>query len=348
MPPKPNQFPFTPLEPLNLEPIPRCEIHSSAHPRPRTCQACRYNYPPSLPQFSNSQITELTDDTYNTPEWFAASTTKLTDDMSEWLGGIDISETGSGEEEDLSESQLIQIWGLGDQLEWSDDMSGVPSGSEPEYGSGGESVYPLESLSESLSEGQSETYSGGALEPPLENPTMNSEVPSDTSMLDAPSIPSLTFSSPSTDSLPSTADYGSLHFSFENSDWDITALTRPTPASLNGAREMTPPLLSPPPLGPSIPAQEPAAPTPVNEAPRSPWREEPGDPFVGTGNEDDEEEEEDSDSWDGSDEDADFLGFGGGRSRVGSLAEKESEFGDWVEGSWDDEEVIMVVRFVGR
>jgi hypothetical protein len=122
---------------------------------------------------------------------------------------------------------------------------------------------------------------------------------------------------------------------------------------------MTPPLLSPPPLGPwdemegiefsrSIPAQEPAAPTPVNEAPRSPWREEPGDPFVGTGNEDDEEEEEDSDSWDGSDEDADFLGFGGGRSRVGSLAEEESEFGDWVEGSWDDEEVIMVARFVGR
>lgn len=179
-------------------------------------------------------------------------------------------------------------------------------------------------------------------------------------MPDAPSIPSLTFSSPSTDSLPSTADYGSLHFSFEGSDWDITALTRLVPASLNGSREMTPPPTSPPPPPPgpwdemdgiefdtSIPAQEPARPTPVSEAPRSPWRDEAGDPFVGTGSEDDEEEEEEEDSWDGSDENTDSLGFGGGRSRAGSLTEEGSEFGDWVEGSWEDEEVIWVARLCG-
>lgn len=279
--------------------------------------------------------------------------------MSAWLGGIDISETGSGEEEDLSESQLIRILGLDDQLEWSDDMSGVPSGSGPEYGSGDESVYPLESLSESASEGQSESYSGGLLEPPLESPSKSSEVPSDTSMLDAPSIPSFTFSSPSTDSLPSTADYGSLHFSFENPDWDITALTQLIPASLNGSREMTPPP-PPPPPGPcdemdgvefdtSIPAQEPAGPTPVSEGPRSPWREEAADPFVGIGSEDEYGyvEGEGEDYWDGSDENADSLGFGGGRSRVGSLAERGTEFGDWIEGSWDDEHVLLVARLWG-
>ncbi|OBT82585.1 hypothetical protein VE02_08689 [Pseudogymnoascus sp. 03VT05] len=279
---------------------------------------------------------------------------ELNDDMSEWLEGIDISETGSGGEENLSDSQLIRILGSDDQLEWSDDMSGVPSGSEPVYGSGGESVYPSESLSESPPESISERLS----ETPLESPSKMSEVPSDTSMLDAPSIPSLTFSSPSTDSLPSTADYGSLHFSFENSDWDITALTRLIPASLNGSREMTPPPPSPPPPGPwdemegiefdtSIPAQEPAGPTPVSEGPRSPWREEAADPFVGIGSEDDEEEEEDDDSWDGSDENADSFGFDGRRSRVGSLEEGESEFGDWVEGSWDDEHVLMVARLWG-
>ncbi|OBT40998.1 hypothetical protein VE00_08250 [Pseudogymnoascus sp. WSF 3629] len=319
MPPKPNQFTFSPLQPLNLDSL------------------LRSNHPPSLPQFSSSQITERTD---STTEWSEAPSTELTDDMSEWLGGIDISETGSGEEEDLSESQLVRLLGSDDQLEWSDDMSGVPSGSEPEYGSGGESVYPLESPSESPSEG----YSDGHSESPSETPSQGP--------LESPSK-------------------GSEHSRLRQSPFLVrglglgyhgphSALTRPVPTSLNGSREMTPPPTSPPPPPPgpwdemdgiefdtSIPAQEPARPTPVSEAPRSPWRDEAGDPFVGTGSEDDEEEEEEEDSWDGSDENTDSLGFGGGRSRAGSLAEEGSEFGDWIEGSWDDEHVLLVARLWG-
>lgn len=96
----------------------------------------------------------------------------------------------------------------------------------------------------------------------------------------------------------------------------------------------------------TIPAEEPL---------KSPWREEAGNPFIGTGSRDEGEDSESSGpgSLEESPTNSGFPGssseerFRGERSRVGSLAEG-SEFGDWVEGYWEDEEVILVGRFWGE
>lgn len=280
--------------------------------------------------------------------------------MSEWLEGVGISDgLGSDEDEIPSETESMPEGELEGLSEWlSEGSEGLPGGlseSEPEYGSEGPSEDPSEYPLGSPSEGGPES-----------RPRSGSEGPSDaesslhdTTMQDAPSIPSLTFTSPSTDSLRShsTAEYGSLHFSFEDSDWNIMALTRPILASLNGSREMSPPPPPPPPLGPwdEMDGIEFTVTIPTEEPLKSPWREEAGNPFIGTGsgNEDEDSESSGPGSLDGSPTNSGFPGssgeerFRGGRSRVGSLAEG-SEFGDWVEGSWEDEEVILVGKLWGE
>lgn len=283
-----------------------------------------------------------------------SSTTEHADDMSGWLEGVGISDgLGSDEGEIPSETESTPDGGLEELSEWLSGGSEGPLGglseSEPEYGSEGPSEDPSESPSESGPE--SEPRSGS------EGPSDAESSLHDTSMPDAPSIPS-----PSTDSLRShsTAEYGSLHFSFEDSDWNIMALTRPILASLNGSREMSPPPPPPPPplpLGPwdDMDGIEFTATIPTEEPLKSPWKEEAGNTFIGTGSGDEGEDSESSGpgSLDESPTNSGFPGssgeerFRGGRSRVGSLAEG-SEVGDWVEGSWEDEEVILVGKLWGE
>lgn len=92
MPNKTNQSLFTLLQNLNLDPLLRCQIHSSAHPRPVTCQACRYNQPSPLPPSPTNSMSDLAND------------------MIEWFEGVDLSEEfGSDEEGDSFTSESIRV-----------------------------------------------------------------------------------------------------------------------------------------------------------------------------------------------------------------------------------------------
>lgn len=227
--------------------------------------------------------------------------------------------------------------------EWLENLLGEPL-TEPEYWPEGLSEYLSNYPAESgLNTGfQGVLYIEGSLD--------------DISMGDAPRTPSLTFSA-ETDSTfgPSTADYGSLHFSFEDSDWNIAALMPPVAAFANGSGEMSP--LPPPPPPPGLWDEmdgiEFELTIPAGGQPGTgPWRDEAGDPFIGTGSADEEDEGEGSEFGDGNLTNyysRDEYGEGrlGRRSRTGSLADG-SEFGEWIEGSWEDEEVILAAQLWGN
>ncbi|KFY24255.1 hypothetical protein V493_05356, partial [Pseudogymnoascus sp. VKM F-4281 (FW-2241)] len=280
-------------------------------------------------------------------------TTELTGDMSEWsesygisdgLGreeGQNLSGTGSESGPEWFESRLGGS--LESEPEWLESLSGVSLENEPEYGSEDLSRYASESPTES-------------------GPRSGSEGPSDISMRDATSIPSLTYSSSdesNSSSNPSTAEYGSLHFSFEDSAWNILTLTTPIPASLDGSEDTTPSPPPPPPHSPwdGMEGIEFAAMILRGEGRVGPWREEAGDPFVGSGSGDGGEGAEGSGSrsgsLEGSPSNSGTLGssseerFRGERSRAGSVAEG-SEFGELVEGSWEEEEIIRMAILWGE
>lgn len=81
---------------------------------------------------------------------------------------------------------------------------------------------------------------------------------------------------------------------------------------------------------------------------RRPGRAEAGNPFVGA-ERGEEAEGTGSGSEDGSAASTESITVSvGERSRVGSLVEEGSEFGEWIGGSWEDEGVIRVARLYGE
>ncbi|KFY29741.1 hypothetical protein V494_08507 [Pseudogymnoascus sp. VKM F-4513 (FW-928)] len=255
--------------------------------------------------------------------------------MSDWLQGVDIFdglETDDGQIPFETASMSVLLSGEESEASftWTDDLLGLSLGSDPEGG--------LEGLLEF---------------PPQNGPQGGPDAPSDlessfhdASMPDAPSVPS-------TDSTsnPSTAEYGSLHFSFEDSEWDFMNLTQPVHASLNGYREMTPPPPPPPAPGPwdEMDGLQ-FSPTIPKEWADSPWKEEAGDPFVGTEREGDGGDEENpghifANPTNGGPSREEIYGE---RSRIESFAEGEGEFGEWVDGSWEDEVVLAAARMWGE
>ncbi|KAL5354868.1 hypothetical protein ACLOAV_000959 [Pseudogymnoascus australis] len=177
-------------------------------------------------------------------------------------------------------------------------------------------------------------------------------------MADAPGIPSLVYPGETNSTFdPSTAEYGVLYFSLEDSNWDLAALMPPVTAFVNGSAGMSPPPPPPPPppqgLWDEMDGIEFEATIPAEvQKMTTPWKEEAGDPFIGTGSGDGEYEDEGEGFEDGNL--ANYYSrdeYGEGRlrrrSRTASLADG-SEFGEWIEGSWEDEEVILAAQLWGK